>query len=131
MGSELLQTQCDTLLLVVEVKDNDVDLLVQLNDFLRIVYATPAKVCDVNETVNATQVNEYTVRGDVLNGTLKYLTLLETADNLLLLSLQLCLDESLVADNDVLVLLIDFHNLELHRLANEYVVVADGLDINL
>ena len=74
MRSQLLQTQCDTLLLVIEVKDNNVDLLIQLNDFLGIVNAAPAEVCNVNKTVYATQVDEYTVRGDVLNGTLKYLT---------------------------------------------------------
>ena len=33
--------------------------------------------------------------------------------------------------NDILVFLIDLDNLELHRLANEYVVVADGLHVNL
>ena len=53
------------------------------------------------------------------------------ADDFLLLSFELGFDECLVANNDVLILLVDFHNLELHCLANEYVVVADGLNVNL
>ena len=96
MRSELLETKSDTLLLIVEVKDNDVDLLVKLDDLLRIAYAAPAEVCDMDKTVNTAQVNEYTVRGDVLDGTLKYLTLLKLADDLFLLLLKLLFDKSLV-----------------------------------
>ena len=50
----------------------------------------------VDKTVNTAQVDEYTVRGDVLNGTLKYLTLLKLADDLFLLLLKLLFDKSLV-----------------------------------
>ena len=38
MRSELLQTESDTLLLIVEIKDNNVELLVEFNHFLRIAY---------------------------------------------------------------------------------------------
>ena len=50
----------------------------------------------MDKTVNASQVNEYTVRGDILDGTLKYLTLLKLADDLFLLLLKLILNESFV-----------------------------------
>ena len=129
--SELLEAQGNTLLLVVEVEDNNVDLLVELNHFLRIAYAAPAQVGDVNQTVYATQVNKHAVRSDVLHHALEYLTLFELADDFLLLLLQLGLDECLVAYNNVLVLLVDLDNLELHGLAHEDVVVADGLHIYL
>ena len=131
MRSELLQTESDTLLLVVEVQDNNVDLLVELNNLAGIAYAAPAQVGDVDQTVNTAQVNEYTVRSDVLDGTLEYLTLLQLADDLLLLLLQLGLDESLVAYNNIAVLLVDLYDLELHGLAHEDIVVADGLNVNL
>ena len=129
--SQLLQAKSNALLLVVEVQYNNIDLLVQLNNFLRIIYATPTEVCNVNKTVHATQVDEYTVRGDIFNGTLKYLTLLETTDDFLFLSLQLCFNESLVAYNNILVVLIDLDNLELHSFAYEDIVVTDGLNVNL
>ena len=67
MRSELLQTEGNALLLVVEVEDNDIDLLVEFDNLVWIVYAAPRQVGDVDESVNTAQVNEYTVRSDVLN----------------------------------------------------------------
>ena len=93
---ELLQAEGDALLLVVEVEDNDIYLLVELYNLVWVAYAAPREVCDMDESVNTTKVNEYAVRGNVLDSTLKHLTLLELRDDLLLLSLKLCLDESLV-----------------------------------
>ena len=131
MWSELLQTESDATLLVVEVENNDIDLLVELDNLVRIVYAAPRQVCDMDESVNTTEVNEYTVRSDVLNGTLEDLALLELADDLLLLSLKLLLDKSLVRYNDIAELLVDLDNLELHGLANELIVVAYGVNVDL
>ena len=127
----MLQTEGDAALLVVEVKDYDVDLLVEGNDFVRIADAAPAEVGDVDESIYATQIDEYAVGGDILDRTFENLTFLEFRDDFLLLSLQLGLDECLVRDNHVAELLIDFHNLELHRLAHEHVVVADGVNVDL
>ena len=61
MWSQLLQTEGNALLLIVKIKDNDVELLIKLNNFLRIAYAAPREVCDMNETVNTSEVDEYTV----------------------------------------------------------------------
>ena len=44
---------------------------------------------------------------------------------------ELGLDEGLVADNHVAVFLVDLDDLELHGLAHEDIVVADGLDVDL
>ena len=131
MWSELLQTESDTLLLLIEVEDNNVDLLVESYNLVWIAYAAPREVCDVDQTVNTAEVNEYTVSSDVLNGTLEDLTLLELADDLLTLLLELLLDERLVRYNDVAELLVDLYNLELHCLAYEYVVVAYRVNVDL
>lgn len=40
MWSELLQAESDTLLLVVEVNDNDIDLLIELNNLVWVAYAS-------------------------------------------------------------------------------------------
>ena len=131
MRSELLQAESNALLLIVEVENDNIDLLVESNNLMRIADAAPREVCDVDESVNTAEIDEYTIRGDVLNGTLKNLTLLELRDDLALLSFELSLDESLVGNNNVAELLIDLHNLELHGLAHEYVVVADGVHVDL
>ena len=85
----------------------------------------------MNESVNTAEVNEYTVRSDVLNGTLENLTFLQLADNLFLLLLQLSLDESLVRNNNIAELLIDLHNLEFHGLTNEYIVITNRMNVDL
>ena len=59
MRSELFQTEGDTFLLIIEVENNNVDLLVERNNLVRIAYAAPRKVCDVDESVNTAKVNEY------------------------------------------------------------------------
>ena len=47
MGSKLLVTEGDALLLLVEVEDDDLDLLAELNELLGMVDATPGEVGDV------------------------------------------------------------------------------------
>ena len=131
MRSELLQAERNAFLLFVEVENDDIDLLVELDDLLGIIYAAPAKICDVDESVDTTQVDKYAVAGDILNGTFKNLAFLQFRDNLLLLSLKLCLDESLMRNNDVTELLVDLNNFELHGLSNELIVVAYGMNVNL
>ncbi len=131
MRSQLLQAQSDTFLLLVEVKNNNVDLLVELYELVRVVNATPAEVGDMDKTVNTTEVDEYAVVGDVLNGTLKYLSFLEFADDLSFLSLEFSLDKSFVRYNDVAELRVQFYDLELHRLAYEDIVVANRFYVDL
>ncbi len=129
--SELLQAESNAFLLLVKVKDNHIDLLIQLYQLVRIVDTTPAQVGDVDQTVYAAQVDEHTVVGDVLDGTFQYLSFLEFRNDLFLLCLQLSLDKCFVGNNDITEVRINFYNLELHGLAYEYVVVADRLNVNL
>ena len=131
MRSQLLQAKSDTLLFIIEVEDNNVQLLIQFYNFLRIAYTAPRQVCDVDQTVYATQVDEYTVRCDIFNGTFEYLTLFELTDNFLLLLFQFSFDKSLVRNNYVLEFLVDLNYLEFHSLTYEYIVVADRLNVDL
>ena len=85
----------------------------------------------MDQTVHTAQIDEYAVRGDVLDGTLQDLTLLQTRHDDLLLRLKLGLDQGLVRHDHVAELLVDLHHLELHGLVHVYVVVADGLHVDL
>ena len=131
MRSELLVTESDPLLAGIELLDDNLDLLVQGDDLLRIVDPTPAEVSDVDETVNTTEVNEDTVVGDVLDSTLKDLSLLELADELSPAGLLLSLKKSLVGNDDIAELLVDLDDLEVHGLVDIGVVVTDRLDVDL
>ena len=61
VGLELFQAESDALAFVVEVEDNNVELLVELDNFFGVAYAAPRKVGDVDKAVNAAEVDEYTV----------------------------------------------------------------------
>ena len=85
----------------------------------------------MHETVDAAEVNKYAVGSDILDFAFEHLALFELGDDLLLLLLELSLDESFVRNDNVLELLVDFHNLEFHSLVDIYIVVADGADVDL
>ena len=131
MRSELLQAESNTLLVVVEVKDNDLDLFIQLDDLFGMIDTSPGEVSDVDETVNAAEVKEHAVSSDVLHDAFKNLTLLELADDFSFLSFEFVFDKSFVRNNHVLVFLVDLHNFEFHHAVNKHVVVADRLDVDL
>ena len=84
MRGKLFETESDSLLLLVEVEDNNFNLLIEFNNFLWVVYAAPREVCDVDKTVNTTEVNEYTIVGDVLDCSFENLAFFEFADDLAL-----------------------------------------------
>ncbi|CDE08859.1 putative uncharacterized protein [Prevotella sp. CAG:485] len=131
MRGKLLQTQCDAAFVVVEVKDYHVQTLIKLYNLVRVRYAAPAQVGDVNQAVYATKVDEHTVIGDVLHDAFQHLTLLQLGDDFALLGFQFCLDEGFVADYNVAVIFVDFHHFEFHRFVYEYIVVADGAHVDL
>ncbi len=131
MRGKLLVTESDPLLAGIELLDDDLDLLVEGDDLLGIVDPAPAEVSDVDETVNTTEVDEHAVVGDVLDSSLKDLTLLELADELGPAGLLLSLEESFMGDDDVAELLVDLDDLEVHGLVDIGVVVTDGLDVDL
>ena len=131
MWLELLDTKSDALLSFVELEDNDVELLVEANNFAGVRYTAPREVGDVDETIDTTEVDEGTVRGDVLDDPFEDLTLLKLADDLSLLSFEFSFDEDLMRYDDVLEVLVDLDDLELHSLVDISIVVADRTDVDL
>ena len=129
--SKLFQTESDTFLLVVEVENNDIELLVERNDFFGVAYAAPRQVGDVDKTIDTAEVDEHAVRGDILDRTFEYLTFFEFSDDFFFLLFELGLNESFVRNNDILEFLIDFNDFEFHRFAYEYIVVANGFNVDL
>ena len=131
MGSKLLQTKSNSLLLIVEVEYNHIDFFVQLNDFIWMCHTAPAKVGDVDQTIYATEVNEYTIRGDVLDSSFKNLAFFKFGDDVLFLLFQFGLNKGLVRNHHVSEFMIDFDNLEFHGFPYVDIVVADRFHIDL
>ena len=85
----------------------------------------------MDEAVYAAEVDEHTVAGDVLDGAFQYLAFLQLGDDVFLLGFQFGLDEGLVRNDNVFEFLVDFNDFEFHCLAYEYIVVADGFNVDL
>src|SRR6185369_18012108 len=63
----LLQTEADTFLLAVDIKDHDVNVLSDFEDFRRMANSAPTHVGDVQQSVDAIQIDESAEIGDVLD----------------------------------------------------------------
>ena len=96
-----------------------------------MTYAAPRKVRNMNQSIYATQVDKYTVRGDILNGTFKYLTFFEFCNNVFFLLFQLSFNKSFMGNNHIFEFLIDFNHFEFHRFSNEHIIITNRLNINL
>ena len=98
---------------------------------MRIAYAAPRKVCDVDESVNTSEVNEYSVWCNILDSSFENLAFLKFADNFFLLCFKFSFDQSFMWNNNIAEFLIDFNNFEFHCLSYEYIVVAYRMNVNL
>ena len=56
MWRELLQTQRDPLLVLVKVKDDNIELLIDLQNFGRMTDPAPGNVRDIQQTIDTTQI---------------------------------------------------------------------------
>ncbi len=73
-GRLLLEAEGDLLAVLVDVQDHDLDLVVDLEHVAGMVDPAPAHVGDVQQAVDAAQVDEGAEVGDVLDGPLADLT---------------------------------------------------------
>ena len=84
-----------------------------------MIDAAPAHVRDVEQTVNAVQVNECAEVGEVLDRALADVAGRHFAEELRALLVAFGLDEFAAREHDVLAVLIDFDNLEFVAVADE------------
>src|SRR5262249_50610170 len=118
-GGLLLEPQGDPLLLLVHANDEHLDLLVELDHLARLADAVPGHVGDVEEAVDAAEVDEGAELGDVPDDALADLAGLDLGQQFLLHLLALVLQQLAAADDDVAARLVDFEDLALDRLADE------------
>ena len=85
----------------------------------------------MDKSVYAAEVNEYTVRCNVLGCTFEDLSFFKFRDDFFALCFQFGFDKSLVGNDDIAEFLIDFNNFEFHGFAYENIVVAYRMNINL
>src|SRR5262249_125212 len=92
-GAALLQAERDALAVLVDAPDAHLDLLVELDHLARVVDAAPRHVRDVEQAVDAAEVDEHAEVGDVLDDALADLAVLDVGEQRLLLLLALLLEQ--------------------------------------
>src|SRR6185503_13136896 len=108
-----------------------VDLVVDLEELRRVADAAPRHVGDVQQAVDAAQIDERAVIGDVLDHALEDLALGEGLERVLLLLGVLFLEQRLAGEDDVAALLVDLDHPHAQLLAAQRVEVAHRAHVDL
>ena len=117
MRLQLLQTKRDSFLILIKVKYNNIQFLIQLKHLIWMVDTSPGNICYIKKSVNTTQVHESSKVSDILNDTFKNLPFLKTSNNRFSLISKIAFDKSFVRYDGIFDNLVDLHNFEFHCLA--------------
>lgn len=115
--TKLLQAERNAGAFAVELENLGLDFLTNLNDFARVVHAAPGEVGDVEQAVDAAEVNERTVVGDVLDDALNNGAFLQRGEQLVALFAHVGFEHSAAGNHHVVTLAIELDNLEFEGLA--------------
>ena len=130
-GALLLQAQGDLFLLAIDVQDHHFDFLVDADHLRRMADAAPAHVGDVQQAVDAAQVDERAELGDVLDHALAELADFERGEQLGFLLGPFGLDQGPAADDDISPGVVDFQHDALDRAADVIADVGRPADVDL
>ncbi len=128
---QLLHAQRNAVGLVVDLDDLDLHRLADIEHFGRVIDAAPGDVGDVQEAVDAAQIHEGTVVGDVLDHAVDDLALFEILHQFLTLFGARLFQHGAARHHDVAAAAIHFQNLELLRHVHQRGDVADRADVDL
>ncbi len=128
---QLLHAERDAVGFVVDLDDLHLDRLADVEHFGRMVDAAPRDVGDVQQAVDAAEIDERTVIGDVLDHAVDHLTLFEVLHQLLALFGAGLFEHRAARDDDVAAAAIHLEDLERLRIVHQRADVADRTDIDL
>ena len=128
---ELLEAERDALLVLVELEDLDLDLIADVDEVAGVGEAAPAHVGDVEQAVEAAEVNKRAVVGKVLDGAGEDGALFERGQGDGLLGVLLFFEQLLTGDDDIAALLVELDDADFDLGADVAVEVADGADFDL
>ena len=127
----LLEAQRDALGLGVELEHLDPDVVADLEQLRGVGDPAPGHVGDVQQAVDAAQVDEGAVLGEVLDDALDDLAFLELVERLLLELGALLLEQHPAGQHDVAALLVELDDLEAVGFADVGVEVAHRPQVDL
>ncbi len=131
IGDELLVSERDALGRRVVLQHDDVDLVVDLEQLRRVTDAAPRHIRDVQQAVDAAEIDERAVVGDVLHDALEHLAFGKRLERVLLLFGVLLFEERLAREHDVAALLVDLDHAHAQFLSAQRVEIADRPHVDL
>ena len=131
VGGGLFEAEGDALALGVDFDYHHGDFFAHLEHFARVRDPAPAHVGDVQEAVEAVEIDERAVVGDVLHNAPAYVAGLDFGEQVAALFGALLLNELAAGDDDVLALRVDFDDFEIVGLADVLVEILGRLHVDL
>ena len=128
---ELLEAERNALLFLVELEHLDLDLVAYVDEVARMGQAAPAHVGDVQQAVEAAQIDERAVVGEVLDHAGEDRALFQGRERDGLLGVLVFLEQLLAGDDDVAALLVELDDADFDLGADVAVEIADGAHFNL
>ena len=128
---ELLHAQRDAMRVVVDLDDLHAHRLADVEHLGRMVDTTPCNVGDMQQAVDAAQIHERTVIGDVLDHTFNDLTFFKVGHDFMTLFSAALFENRTTRDNDIATTTIHLEDLERLRHAHERGDVADRTNVDL
>src|SRR5450631_1380238 len=128
---QLLHAERDPVGLVVDLDDLDLDGLADGQDFGRVIDPAPGDICDVQQAVDAAEIDERTVIGDVLDDAVDDLAFFEILHQFLALFGAGLFENRATRHHDVAAAAIHLEDLERLRIVHQRGDVADRADIDL
>src|SRR5436190_6891380 len=128
---QLLHAERDAVGLVVDLDDLDLHGLADGEHLGRVIDPPPGDIGDVQEAVDAAEINERTVIGDVLDHAVDHLALFEVLHQFLALLGAGLLENRAARHHDVAAAAIHLEDLERLRVVHQRSDVADRTDIDL
>src|SRR6266700_7729951 len=128
---QLFHAERDTVGLVVDLDDLDLHLLADVEHFGRVIDTTPRDIGDMQQAVDAAEVHERAVVGDVLDHAVDDLALFEVLHQFLALLGAGLFQHGAARYHDVAAAAIHLEDLERLRVVHQRCDVADRPDVDL
>ena len=128
---KLLHAQADTVGVLVDLDDLHLDGFANGQNFLGVVHTAPCHVGDVQQAVNATQIDECAVFGDVLDDAVNHVAFGQLADHFGALLGAGFFEDRTTRYNDVATATVHFQDLERLLEVHQRASVTHGAHIDL
>ena len=131
IGLELLDAEADALGLGIDADDLHLHRVADIHDLARMGDASPRHVGDMQQPVDAAEIDEGAVVGDVLDHAVDDLALFETGHDLAALLGAGLFQHRAAGDDDIAAAAIHLQDLERLRHVHQRADVADRADVHL